>query len=40
MNSFFFNKMIFSGPMIYDCPFTSEHEKYLGNFEMIDFIVV
>ena len=32
--------MIFSGPMIYDCPFTSEYEKYLGNFEMIDFIVV
>ena len=38
MNSFFFTLMVLSGPMIYDSRFTSEYEKYIGNFEMIDFI--
>ena len=40
MNSFFLNVMILSGPMIYDSPFTSEYEKYIENFELIDFIDV
>ena len=40
MNSFFSNVMILSGPMIYDSPFTSEYEKYIENFELIDFIDV
>ena len=40
MNSFFFNLMVLSGPMIYDSRFTSEYEKYIGNFEMIDFIEI
>ena len=40
MNSFFLNVIILSGPMIYDSRFTSEYEKYIWNFEMIDFIDV
>ena len=40
MNSCFLNVMILSGPMIYDSSFTSECEKYIVSFEMIDFVGV
>ena len=39
-NCFFFNVMILSARMIYDSPLTSEYEKYIETFEMIDFIDV
>ena len=35
---FFLNVMILSRPMIYDSPFSSECEKFIVSFEMIDFL--